>query len=437
MPDNNELLEFSDITSHPLFKTEKLDGVHNAFVQRANSTLLGPFVPLRTINSDKIELDVDVPVRGGMTPMGAMGAPAPLYHIGSGRTRQSFSAPVWKEKVSFVGHELYDLRKLGTKEVLVTATEKIREKVQELEARLVRRMEWMRREFIFDKRVTGSLPDGESVTFNYTNHAGYMNVTASTPWSVLATADPADDLQLWIETFKRYSMFRPTRIILPLGTMRQLTRLEKFRDIAVNSHGSMRGTPSAIKLEIESFGNGLTLEESDHQINHVTRLLVAAAQGDTSVTVESTSMLQAGDVVEFRNVTTGVSELKTVDSVTSSSITLTSAITTVGGFPANHLVGYSKYIIPANKALILGTPRNEGYETAGNQAPLDINRINNFAVITSTIARDSDLKDPKPGIFRQTIDKTNDDPRAIYQLLGVQALPELFHGNCHMIAEIF
>ena len=431
------VMDFSDIASHPLFKTERLDGVMNAFTQSANSTLLGPFIPFRTVNSDVIEMDIDVPQRGGMTPLATMGSAAPMYHIGSGRQRRKFEAPVWKEKVSIQGHELYDLRELGTKEGLKTATSLLADKIAHLEERLVNRMEWSRRQFLFDQQVVGQMTNGQQVVFNYSNHASYMRVTAGVLWSNVATADPIDDIMQWAETYRRYSPFKLDTLILPIGTMRRLTKLERFRDIMNSSHGSFNGSSTAIKAEFQAWGFN-NIMESDESINSLSRVMATVSNGDTAITVENASMLEANDIIEITNVESGERELLTVVSVASNVITVSApGVARTAGYAAGDLVGWNKYIIPENKALILGVSKGQKFATTGNQAAIDRTKIDNFAAFTSTIARDSDLKNPKPGVFRKTIDKTNDDPAALYQILGVQGLIEMFEGRAHMVATIF
>lgn len=421
------------ISASELYRTANIDGIMVGFVQRANSYLLGQYVPLRAYNKDVLEMDIDIAFRGGMTPISSRGAAASIYNPQMGRSHNRFEAPNWKEKIEVHSEELFDHRVIGTQEQLLSAQNLVQWKMSLLEERLRNRLEWLRKSVIFDQQVVAENDRGQVVRFKYNEHPADFRPTAATPWSDPAS-DPVADLQDWVEHFRRQSPFRINEVMLPIGTMRALTDVTKFQNIKLNNYAAFSGNDNAILREFQIMTSVGNIRESDDAIGASTPLVSAVVAGATdTLTVVDTYGLAVGDTVRVHRFSDRLEDLYTVIAVTDATIQLDRVVD--NSFERGDAVYWNQFTIPAGKVLILGT-RNRPLNTTGQQAPINTAFIDNFMEVATTLVREHNVMTTTSGLYRKTIDKTNDDPSTIQDMLGINALPRIIQGRGWMVADI-
>jgi hypothetical protein len=422
-------LQLSEVARHPMLQPDRIDGVLTYFPQRANEYPLARYMPLVNVNSDKVYMDIEKVARGGMTPAVALGSHSPIY--GSyGQGQVEFEAAEFREKVILSEGDLYNLRQIGSKDAMMQARELLMRKFSQVEVRLLNRLEWMRRQLLFENQVRANYADGGELVVNYM-HPEYLqiNLGANDLWTATTTADPIATLQDIVEDFILNTGYEVDKVILPLGGFRLLTQLEAYKKISVNSHGAFRGDRESVRqLLLDVVGIG-EIEEWTHQISFVAEIAADANAGAGTVTLNSTDELQPGDTMILRSVEDRSSELVEVAAVNGKTVTLAGPIARAGGFRRGDVVRYSKFVIPRDKLLILGNPTGmmstEGSASVGPDGAM----LQNWADVCSTLSRYENLETPRAGIFSKTIDKTNDDPPHIEEVLGIRALPRVHYSE--------
>lgn len=424
-------IKFSDVARHPLLATDKIDEVISLFPHMAMNTPLAKYFPFKTVNSDKIQMDVEKTLVGGMTPVASVGSESPIFGR-HGRAYREFEAAEWREKCILLEHELVDFRKIGTKNQLMTARERLRQKYEDLETRLAYRLEWMRYQVLFEGAVTGTDPNGLEITLATYNHPSHLEYTASTTWSNTATATPLNDLQLWAEHYRDYSGYEVDDVVLPHGTLRLLTANQEFRDIVKNSYGAFKGSQEAVrKILLEYLGVG-SISESAGRLPHMTELTADAAAAQTDVVLRDVGNLVAGDMVILKSVDQK-SEQLTIASISGNTVTFTANL--ANAYSAGSVAKWHRYLIPAGTALITGRPMMS-VMTAGQEAPVNEELRSNWGAVVSTLSRYADMDNPKSGVFRKNIDKLGADPPRLEQVIGVKALPIVNYNEGWATASI-
>lgn len=423
-------LKLSEVARHPLLQPDRIDGVLTYFPTRANERPLAQIMPLVMVNTDKVYMDIEKVARGGMTPAVALGAGSPIYGA-YGQGEEEWEAAEFREKVILAEADLYNLREIGSKDSMMQARELLRRKFSAVEERLLNRLEWMRHQVLFNNEVKAQYADGGELRVRYM-HPTYLQTTLAGGdlWTATATADPIAMLQDQVENFVLKTGFEVDKIILPFGGFRLMTQLDKYKEISVASHGAFRGDRESVRsLTLDMLGVG-SLEEWRDQIGFMGELTADSAAGATTITINETTELVAGDVIVLRSVEDRSSEVKTVVSVAGKVVTLDSAIARVGGFSKGDVIRYSKFLIPRDKILIIGKVSGPlSRENSPGRGP-DADKLNQWADVCSTLSRYENLETPKPGVFSKTIDHVEDgDPPHIEQILGIRALPRVHYSE--------
>ena len=428
---------FSEVARHELLQTKHVDKVMRIFAGQEMNSPLASVLPLKPINADKVVIDVDLGFRGGMTPGIAIGAEHPLFgQYGSGRIE--FSAVRWGEKVRISEEELVDLRRLGTLSELQTGSEVLNRKYRDVRFRLSRRLEWMRREALFDGQVMHPTQDGiERVAAVY-ERPDFLKFTAGTLWSN-ASADPLSDLMEWSEFFKDYSDYQINRIILPHGTLRMLTENTRFLNIATNSHMAFDGSRQSVARIMANYLGLGSIEESSAKFDFVGQLPVAVASGATTVVIKGEfSKLEVGDVITFKG-SNRVMDQVTVTGAPTAQANGTWSIpcsATTKDLVAGTMAKFHRFVIPKDQVLMLGSPLGP-MSDEGTQVPPELADLAQWGSVVTTYNRVNDLDRPTPGIYTKLIDKlTNHDPGHIEQLIGINALPMIEYSHAWATATI-
>lgn len=423
-------LKLSEVGRHPLLQPDKIDGVLTYFPQRQNSYPLAQFMPLVEVNSDKVQMDIEKVSRGGMTPMVALGSESPV-HGQYGTGSEEFEAAEFREKVILGEKDLYNLREIGSKDSMAQARNLLQRKFSQLEVRLLNRLEWMRRQVLFDGKVTATTAQGQPFELNY-HHPSYLEyeLTGTDMWTDLSNSDPVGDLQLWVEEFILHSGYMADRVIGPLGMFRLLQSNDKIQNIVTNNKGSFNGGRQAVTQHILDMTGIGVVEEWRDTISFATETTADVAAGGTSLTLANADELEAGDkIVIYDGTNKRRQELLTVQSVSGKTVTLSSAVQSTGGFAKGAPVRYAKHTIPLDKLIIVGTLDGPlSTENQGAQGP-DVDKMNTWADVCTTLSRYADLDNPRPGVFTKMIDRTQNDPPHIEQVLGIRALPRLHYSE--------
>lgn len=423
---------FAEVKRAEIFQTDQVDGILQTFPVVQQQMILSRIMPLTTVNSYKIKLDVDKALRGGMTPAVAAGSSSPLYDI-QGRGSIEWEPAEFREKVRLVENELHDFRRLGTLSDYETAREKLSRKTAKIERRLARRLEWMRRQVLFDGQVTyeeRSENGAKSVTVNY-EHPDYLNgsVQAATSWDT-ASAEPLQDMQLWVEEYELQTGYMLEEAMLPLGTLRILTQNQDFQNIAQNSYGSFKGARPDVRQIILDYAGIGQITEQRARFNESSYLTADAAASATSITLESVHNLAAGDTLLLKNANRA-SEKVTVDTISGNTVNLTAGLS--NAYQANDMATWRVMTIPTDRILMIGAPDFPIDPEGQPQGDQDLMR--GWAEMVSTLSHYDDLENPRAGLFRKSIARDGDPPY-MEQVIGIRALPIVHYSEGWMAPTI-
>lgn len=423
-------MEFSDIGRHPLLRPESIDGVLTYFPHAVNRYPLARFMPLVNVNADKVEMDITKQRAGGMTPLVATGSESPIYG-GSARGTIEWEAAEFREKVILTEKDLVLLRKIGTKGELDDARRVMSRKFKVIEQRLTNRIEWMRRQVLFDGAVTATTADGVDLTVPYT-HPDYLEVTltGTDRWDQVSTADPVGDLQEWVEDYMVDTGFGVAEIMLPMFMYRHLIANDKFVSIQANSHAGFRGDNAAVRellADMAGVPSGIIVQELG-RIHQDTELTADAAALDTSLFLLDTDELEAGDTVYVKRSLDRDAEKRDILTVNHATGEVTFTTGLDKAYQAGDPVTYWKPIIPLDKVLMVGSVEG-AVSSVGAEGEPDRDLLEGWGDVASTLSRYEDLNNPKPGLFTKTIDKLDEDPPRLEQVLGIKALPRINYAE--------
>jgi hypothetical protein len=429
-----ETLKLSEVGRHPLLQPDRIDDAIPLFVERANNYPLGEVLPLVAREVDKVYMDVEVTTRGGLTPMVAMGTESPI-HGDLGRAAREFEAAEFREKIVIRETDLYNLRALGSKSEMLRARDLIRKRHSSISARLLNRMEWLRRQVIFDNKVKATLPDGQPFELDY-HHPQYLRpaLSGADLWSATGTADPVNNLLVWVEDFQRDTGFLVRKAALPIGLMKHLVMNAKFRSVATNSYSGFDGTHSAVMQNLMAMTGIPVLEEWTQSIAFSVEIVESAVATDTTIRLDNVDELEVGDTIILRTANGMQSDKRTVSAISGTTVTLNAALTS--GFPRGSMVKYAKQVVPEDRILILGTmPGDLSDENSEGRANTSL--ISAWGELTSTLSRFENLERPKAGLFSKVIDYTDKTEVArIEQTVGIRALPNVHFFDAWMCPKV-
>lgn len=426
-----------DITRHPLLRPDRVDEVFEYFPALASQEPFAKYMPMTSVDTEIIQMDMEQAERGGMSPAVPIGGVFPTY--------ESFTRGYieWEpmqvgEKVILTEQDLRWFRRIGSKSDEVRAMEILARKYSAIEARLARRIDYMRKQVLFDGQVVIETKDGLSFTVDY-QHPAYLEPTVSTSWAA-AGATPLQDIQLWVESYVKSTGLRISEILLPIGLLRKLTVNTEFRNTAVNSHGAFDGSAASARAILGDYiGMGGAIREELGMYDLSATLTAAVAASNTSLVLNDTTFIQVGDKIVLKSRTNLYSEQVTVSAVSHATKTLTvSAIVNPDGYAAGDPVKHHMYAVPENKILMLSgsgpvLPSTNENREGGVTQPYGARP---FADICSTVTYINDLVTPRNGIFRKNIDKRDQEIPSLEQLIGIRCLPRVHTQEGWMVATV-
>lgn len=423
-----KVLELSEISQgHPYLQTNNIDDVLTFWPQAESNYELAPVMPLVTEDKDVVEVDIQKADRGGMTPMVGMDAESPIYSRGAGRGKQKFEPATFREKCRIGQSDLYDLRKIGTHQDLETARRLLSSLFYDLEVRLANRMEWMRREVLFDGQVQAELEDGTQFTFDYA-HPNYLEPSVNTVFTDHANAEPIAELQDWLDSYEYDTGRSVSQVKLPFDIMQDLMQNDRFVTIANNNIDSFQGSEDQIRtLMTNVLGLG-NIEFSKSFLQFQTDVTADASNGANTLDLRDVSMLEADMEIYVVSTDDFEREKYTVDSISGNTVTISGTIGITGGLKAGDVVKYRKRIIPQDTAVCFGNFTG-AMAREGVVEPVGTDRVNRWGEIVSTRSLYADLENPTPGIYTKSFDNTDGDPPNIEQVLGIRALPRVTNNE--------
>jgi hypothetical protein len=417
------------IENNPLLQTTRIVKVIREFDSVKDDFVLGSEVPLREVPQDRIAIDVRKGV-GGMTQGAQRGAESPMVSF-YGVSQVEFEPASWREKVVLTPKEVKQLRELGTKDQVEAASSVISRHLFDLRMRLETRMEWMRWQALY-----GSL--------NYAAKDVEINVDYAIPVDMTPTltgtdkwdnaaSDPMDDILEWIEKY-RDLIARPKSIMFNRHTQRvvmQNSKIRALRDAMFTGQPNLGNlTPGVTQAVFQSYA-GIPYTVYDGGYMEITDLASSVASSGTTLTVRNVGTISLGDslIITHRDGEIAGRERLSVAAVskTLNTITVSSpGVVKSAGYPVGSTIRVKKFFIPDGKLIIRGDlPAN----------------IEGGPVWAEMIAGNHEYgADPFAtnfGMFAKVVMLDQSDPPKMEIIVGVNALPVVYHRDTNVIATIY
>ncbi len=420
----------SRIIRDELLRRESIDKVILGWENRASSRILGSLVPVEAVNEYRITLEVDMPTRGGATPLHSEDSEPPMVRFNYSRSRSEIEAPMWAEGTQITPGDIENIRRFGTVNEIMAGQELLSRNIAGLEERLQNRFELMRREFIFDQVVTGTTADGLSMTFTYDNHPDFMNVQAANSWDDPTLADPIVDVYEWLDVFFEHSTYEPMEVWLPFGSLKKMGFIDQIRDKVVNRSDVKEGRPGADQLLGIAF-NGVPVREIRDRITYTTQLSASASAGATAVTLYQVEKLAVGSKLTLTN-PLGSSEIVIVSSISGKTVNFISTPLQhdyIAGAGAQYVI----WTIPLDTMLIVGGNK-VAIDTSGHQGS---GYVTDWAKIIAPLHLSDDMMNPKSGLYTKIVDDRDKHTQKISYSMGGKFIPVQYNGTGFMKAQIF
>jgi len=402
--------------------------VLKGFHVRQRVDIFAQIMPLVNVQADKVEMDIDKAKMGGMTPTVARGAETPVFRQG-GRGKLAWESAEFREKVVVTEDDIVKLRKLGTMNELLQARDVLDKDYRSISDRLARRIEWMRRQTLFDNQVVAPDQNGVMVNLLTINHPSFLRPTFGTLWSDTVNADPMDDMQIIVRDFLISSSYDAASVWTPIDALRIAGKTAKFQGYAQNNLQVFKGTQKEVAGIISLYIAGVTVEEKPQHMPFTSSIIADAAAGQPAVVLEDVEQLVAGDKVIISNFTNQWQY--TVLSVAGNTVTFTSNLT--DAVEAGFMTMYSKSLIPTDRLLVIGkaaTPIDMTGSEPGAERGLE--HIDKPFDVCSTLSGYTNLNNRQPGLFSKLRDLTDGDPPSIEHIIGIRALPRVHYINSWM-----
>lgn len=433
-------ITFSEVQKSDLLTTLEPLSVLPISRRRKQMFLLEKYMPFVTKNVWKIEKDISTQKVGGMTPLVSDYAESPILQVNNARSRMTIHPATFRQKVTFTLEEIGDYVRLGSRDQIRTAREKLEEKYRVLDMNMWRRIEFTRRQILFEGgAVEWQTENGYTAGANY-SHPAFLEPTAGTLWDQPG-ADPVSDIQEWIELFEDNTSNSVGDIVLPSRTFRYLRNNTKFIALEQNNLIKFSLSPADIsRYMIEQIGSGITMSESRNKLEFSNSLVADVASGVNTIVVATNkpNLIEVGMNVSLHGLDMKV-EVKEVSAVTVNGSTTTVQFTTnlVNDYSAGSILNYFIWTVPQDKLIMFASPlpeselSNEGLEAGGERTDP------NWGSITSTLSAYNNFDRPAAGIYRRNINRMELDPQILEQVIGVNMVPEVNDNTAWLVATIF
>lgn len=434
---DGEVLEFSDITQHPLMQPRKIDGVLAAIPQTRSEYFFTRRIPMVEVRKDRVEMDIVHNMTGGMTPMVAPNSSTPVFSEFSMGKRE-WEPGEFREKTQLDESHVRMLRRIGSLDEMQSAVRLMNMFRARLVERLANTLEWQRREAVFSQSVTVLVADGNVQTIPMPKPA-YLRPSTLVSWDD-PTATPTEDLQVWVSDMNEFGAWRVREAVMPHRSLQKMTDNDGFNTIKENNYSVFDGTQQAVMSIISRYlGSAIELMENSDSIKQNTQLTVASAAGTNTVTVRSATMLYVGATLLIRqdHADFGVIERVEVASFVKNpdeSYTITLTANLVNDFVANDSVAWQHFVIPEDRMLLSGMLKGE-VETYDGLVSADW--MNNPITFTSTLSNFRDLMGPgETGVWGFSLRPKEDPPREEY-LVGCRGLANIHYNTAWSAPQIF
>lgn len=432
-----EVMEFSDITQHPLMQPIKIDGVLAGIPHKKSSYFFTQRIPMVEVRKDTVEMDIVHSMNGGMTPMVAPNTSTPVFSEFSMGKRE-WEPGEFREKTQLDESHVRKLRRIGSLQELQSAARLMEMFRSRLLERLANTLEWQRREAVFSQALTVLVADGNVQTIPMPKPA-YLRPTTLVSWDD-PTATPTEDIQIWVSDMNETGAWRAREAVMPHRSLQKMTDNDGFNTIKENNYSVFDGTQQAVMSIISRYlGSAISLMENSDSVVENTTLVANAAAGSNTITIRSASMLSVGSTIVLHqdHQPLGVQELAEVQSLVKNAdetytVTLTANLN--DSFVANDSVFWHLRLIPQDRMLLSGMLESD-VETYDGLVSADW--LNSPITFTSTLSNFRDLMGPgETGVWGFALRPKEDPPREEY-LVGCRGLANIHYNTAWSSPKIF
>lgn len=439
-----ECIEFTgEIGRHPLLEESRIDGVMSLAPQTQGERPLEPYMPFTEINEEQVRFEYEHAARGGMTPAVSRGSESPIFESGYNRADRTWEPAEFREKVKFDERDIVKVRQIGTLDQAVSMSQVIDRKFSNIEDRLRNRLEWMRRQALFEGEVTVETKDGNELTVPY-KHAPYFEeqLSGNDLWSDYSNSTPVRNVQRWMKDIKDAGPFMPGETLIGSDVMFEVLQNSRFEDIVLNNGGMLSQENVRQRFVTET---GIpSMRELDQTVQARTVLTEDAPSGADTLKFERAVWLEEGD--SFVIVRADDSEMRRfyVDGVTKKvdeyEVQLAdedgNTRTTGIAFNKGDAIKWSEYVMPEDHIAFMGMPDGPLEDVGAEEQP-DQEFMQNWGDVASTISYHTDLTGSgTTGIFQRDYDKTDEDPPRFERMIGTRALPRIHYPDAWFFAEV-
>lgn len=431
-------MEFSDITQNPLLQPVKIDGVLAAIPQKKSSYWFTKRMPMIEVKKDRVEYDMVADLSGGMTPMVAPNSSTPVFSEFT-LAQQSWEPAEFREKTQLTEAHIRQLRKIGNLQEYERAEKLISLFKGRLMERLANVLEWQRRQAVFSQTIDVIKVDGNLQSIPMPKPA-YLRPTALTSWDD-PTAEPTQDVQIWVSDFNELSAYRVQDAIMPHRSYEKLTGNDNLQSIRENNYAVFDGTQSAVASILSRYlGDAVSLSMNNDSIKMNVKLVADSNAGTNTITVDRASMLYIGAKIYLRQLNqNGLGNIERVEvqSFTenadgSTTITLTANL--LNDFKRKDSAVWQLFLIPEDRMLISGMLESD-VET--HEGLVSAEMLNIPVTFMSTQSNfENLLAEPQTGIWGFALKPKQDPPREEY-LVGVRGLPAIHYATAWSTPTIF
>lgn len=417
------------IENNPLLQTTRIVKVIKEFDYVQDEFALGGDVPLREVPQDRIAIDIRKGV-GGMTQGAKRGAESPMVSF-YGVSQVEFEPAAWREKVVLTPKEVKQLRQLGTKDQVEAASSVISRHLMDLRMRLETRMEWMRWQALYG--ILTYRGAGVEIDVDYAIPVDMTpTLTGADRWDQ-TTSDPMDDILEWIEKY-RDLISTPKGFWFNRHTQRivmQNSKIRTLRDAMFTGQPNLGNlTPGVTQAVFQSYA-GIPYTVYDGGYMEITDLTALVAASGTTLNVRDVGTISIDDslIITHRDgELSGRERLSvTASSVTANTITVASpGVVRSAGYPAGSTVRVKKFFIPNGKFITRG------------ELPANIEGGPVWAeMIAGNHEYGADPFASNFGMFAKVVQLDQSDPPKMEIIVGVNALPVVYHRDINVISTIY
>lgn len=439
---------------------ENLTGVLKSIVPRKGTMLLSQVLPVELVDAEMVSMDIAKARPVGMTPAVADGAETPIAPKYRGASRVSFEAQDWREKHVFFGSDYACIRRLGTHEDRVVASDVVvvQRAMADLRSRLDNRLEWMRGQALTEGQLQFEIGDNGAISTIQYNHPSFLrpSLTGTDVWSDTANSKPIDDFEDWKELIDDLPVEGTYRVMYTKEIEKLLRKnaslADYYTDIWTNTATTAYSPEKLGRNDVPSRGIGevmkyflggdIEMTIYDGAMNYNTEISVTTATNPTTLVVQDATKFEAGDKIRLTDRASsqfGIGEVDTVD-VATRTITLTAAVQ--GTFPVGTIVHTRRKFIDDKYVLMFGNYREDLEDKEVDQMftgfQEGVNAMGpSFIGTVAAVRNKYFLEDERraPGFYSKML-LPEEDPPQQQVIAGIKALPRIDYPEFYICANV-